>query len=167
MRECYTFGICSVRRSNVENSRALPFLTANDLLTWQIFLEAKISERLDTKDNFENSKAAFGFERTTNRNKSTEAWKHRFTMLQFNSEEPKEIAWRQFCFLFFRFQNRTALSSTTSMKKGGGNAEGQCCDELYTNPINLFFKGGRDFRKKGINNLVALRSSDLVQKQGT
>ena len=58
MRECYTFGICSVRRSNVENSRALPFLTANDLLTWQIFLEAKISERLDTKDNFENSKAA-------------------------------------------------------------------------------------------------------------
>ena len=28
-------------------------------------------------------------------------------------------------------------------------------------------KGGRDFRKKCINNLVALRSSDLVQKQGT
>ena len=52
-------------------------------------------------------------------------------------------------------------------EKGGGNAEGQYCDKLYTNPINLFFKGGRDFRKKGINNLVALRSADLVQKQGT
>lgn len=41
-------------------------------------------------------------------------------------------------------------------EKGGGNAEGQCYDDkVYTNPINLFFKGGRDFRKKGINNLVA------------